>query len=206
MADRLLANMKLQREGNDVRLQAVLKLEKTKLGALVSAIVAATQPPAASKSAGTKTKEPKTTKDAMRVHVVDQDGSPVAGTKVQAFASVKGHTTPIVWDYVCDANGQAVVDLPQSVIRLYLVLSKDGCLTLSRDYGLLTAGHQPPQDSTIKLVKLSPDQAKAIAEIEESSMAESALGKRQRPGSDGHDDGKDHRRRTRTSPPSTASG
>ena len=123
--------------------------------------------PAGPKPTGAETKEPKTTKGAMRVHVVDQDGSPVAGTKVQAFASVKGHTTPIVWDYVCDANGQAVVALPQSVIRLYLVLSKDGYLTLSRDYGLLTAGHQPPQDSTIKLVKLSPDQAKAIAEIEE---------------------------------------
>jgi hypothetical protein len=45
-ADRLLQNMKLQSDGNDVQLRTSIELDKSRLEAIVSAIVAATGQPA----------------------------------------------------------------------------------------------------------------------------------------------------------------
>jgi beta-lactamase regulating signal transducer with metallopeptidase domain len=52
VADSLLDNVKFQQEGSNVRLQMSIELDDTRLGVLVSAFVAATQPPDASTKAG----------------------------------------------------------------------------------------------------------------------------------------------------------
>lgn len=53
-AGRLLQNMKLRKDGNDVQLQGSIEMDKARLAALVSAIVATTAPPDPSTDSGMK--------------------------------------------------------------------------------------------------------------------------------------------------------
>jgi hypothetical protein len=62
-------------------------------------------------------KELATTKGRMRVHVLDSDGKPISGALIFANVVHPGGKKWAIWnrDYVSDAAGQAVVELPDTV-------------------------------------------------------------------------------------------
>jgi hypothetical protein len=85
---------------------------------------------------------------------------------MRAYARGTGKSTRR--EYVCDADGQATVDLPKNVSYVGLELSKDGYLRLSTAWRFdwTPTGTPIPQHANIELTKLSAEQAKALAELQ----------------------------------------
>jgi hypothetical protein len=105
----------------------------------------------------------------MRIRVVGPDDKPVAGTHVMVRATMKGKRwDEVLEDYTCDADGKAVIELPQGVTALHLELWKKGYFRhLADREETQPAGSRPlPEDITIKLTKPTPAQVEAVAALE----------------------------------------
>jgi uncharacterized GH25 family protein len=95
-----------------------------------------------------------TAKRVLRVRVVLPDGKPAAGAKIQAAIWAK-EPTKTNQDYVCDAQGQAIVELPKSIDILRLWARMDGYVPLFAHWESqeLKAGGRIPAEFTFKLEK-----------------------------------------------------
>jgi alpha-L-fucosidase len=85
----------------------------------------------------------------MRIHALAPDGKPAAGTKIEVLV----WTVPMpthMQGYVCDAAGQALVELPQTVKALQIWARHEGCVSLSAHWvpKLQADGHRIPDDFT----------------------------------------------------------
>jgi protocatechuate 3,4-dioxygenase beta subunit len=76
-----------------------------------------------------ETNKPKTTEGTMQVRVLGPDGKSIAGAKILTSVWTK---EPVKHnqDYVCDDNGESVVDLPKTLDILRLWARKDGFVPL----------------------------------------------------------------------------
>jgi uncharacterized GH25 family protein len=76
------------------------------------------------------TNKDKTTEGTMRIRVLGPDDKPIAGTKIHVSASWTKKPVIQNKDYVCDANGESVVELPKTLDLLRLWARKDGFVPL----------------------------------------------------------------------------
>jgi hypothetical protein len=99
--------------------------------------------------------------DAVRIHVVGPDGRPVAGASIDVDVTAPGRRKSIRGKYVSNTYGEITL-APQKGGYVNLVVRKDGYLTIKscRQVAKL------PDDLTIKLKKLTAEQAKAMAALE----------------------------------------
>ena len=73
---------------------------------------------------------PKTPQRTIQVRVVDPDGKPVPATKIHAGIWTNEPSFKHNRDYVCDSDGQAMVELPRTLYILRLWADKDGYVPL----------------------------------------------------------------------------
>jgi beta-lactamase regulating signal transducer with metallopeptidase domain len=151
------------------------KLEATSHTEAANAAVAS--PPAATvpgkslaaPAASREAKEPGAEAVAMRIHVVGSDGRPVAGARVVAKVIALNQRNSFLREYVCNADGQVVLDLPYDVRVLLLELSHDGYLKLVTDWfweQSFSAAQRLPRRLAIQLTKVNPGQVQALAELQ----------------------------------------
>lgn len=129
---------------------------------------AVADPFAPPEAAPPKAKKPNAGLRTVRVRIVGPDGKPVAGTQVSGRAAVRGRQRDAFIDAGrSDADGNAVVELPQEATALHLDFRKPGYLShLARWEEDRPTGRRPlPQDVTIHLIKPNPEQAQAVAEM-----------------------------------------
>jgi beta-lactamase regulating signal transducer with metallopeptidase domain len=111
------------------------------------------------------TRGPNAAARTVRIRVVGPDGEPVARTQVSGLATVKGTRRSANIDlHRCDADGKAVIELPQGVTALHLSFFGLGYLILDTEWEEdRPAGGRPlPRDVTINLIKPNPQ---ALAEM-----------------------------------------
>lgn len=98
-------------------------------------------------------KQPKT-KRTMQIRVVGPDGKHVQGTKIHMaiWAEEPAKTNR---DYVCDAQGQTTVDLPQNIEILRIWARADGYVPLFAQWWskIQADGHLIPEEYTFELTK-----------------------------------------------------
>lgn len=136
----------------------------------------APHPFAPPEAAPPKAKKPNAGLRTVRVRIVGPDGKPVAGTQVSGRAAVRGRQRDAFIDAGrSDADGNAVVELPQEATALHLDFRKPGYLShLARWEEDRATGRRPlPQDVTIHLIKPNPEQAQAVTEMRNLSTGNS---------------------------------
>jgi len=93
-------------------------------------------------------------KRTMQIRVVGPDGKPVQGTKIHTAIWAK-EPAKTNRDYVCDAQGQATVDLPQEIEILRIWARADGYVPLFAHWWSKTQadGHLIPEEFTFEFSK-----------------------------------------------------
>ena len=89
----------------------------------------------------------------MLIHVVGPDGRPMPGAKVYAGIHTKEQPFKGKRDYVCDARGQAVVELPQTFDDLRIWAGSDGYVPMFASWiqKFQVDGHLVPEEFTFQL-------------------------------------------------------
>lgn len=99
----------------------------------------------------TEKQEPINAGRTLKINVVGPDDKPVAGVKIRDGIWYKNMTAKVNREHDCDANGQTVIDFPNSFDILRLFTSCDGYVPLFTHWEQLD--ENPPDTYTIKLTK-----------------------------------------------------